>query len=184
MPTEPPGAVVHHDGDLGQVDAAVRVGQLGDPPGPGALGLGEQRVGALAYPGVQDSGDVAGTGQVPEVDGGADDVGGVQASQFGGVQRTEQPPSPVGELATVPGRQRAHHELAVAVVAGGLGFGGPDRVQDGQVVGVGQVAAPRCTFRGTGSYRSTPSTQDHQEGRPRRTGWTWTAKHTQRNSPS
>lgn len=30
-------------GDLGQVDVAVRVGQLGNPPGPGALGLGEQR---------------------------------------------------------------------------------------------------------------------------------------------
>jgi hypothetical protein len=40
VPAEPPGAVVHHDGDLGQVDVAVRVGQLGDPPGPGALGLG------------------------------------------------------------------------------------------------------------------------------------------------
>ena len=142
VPTEPPGAVVHHDGDLGQVDVAVRVGQLGDPPGPGALGLGEQRVDARADPGVQDGGDVAGSGQVPGGDGGADDVGGVQAGQFGGVQRTEQPPGPVGELAAVPGRQRGHHELAVAVVAGGLGFGGPDRVQDGEVVGVGQVAAP------------------------------------------
>jgi hypothetical protein len=42
----------------------------------------------------------------------------------------------------MPGRQRGHHELAVAVVAGGLGFSGPDRVQDGEVVGIGQVAAP------------------------------------------
>jgi len=32
--------------------------------------------------------------------------------------------------------------LVIAIVAGVAGFGGPDRVQDGQMVGVGQVAAP------------------------------------------
>jgi hypothetical protein len=58
------------------------------------------------------------------------------------MQRTEQPLGLVGELAALPGPQRGHHELAVAVVVDGLGFGGPDRVQDGEVVGVGQVAAP------------------------------------------
>ena len=42
----------------------------------------------------------------------------------------------------VAGRERGHDQVAVAVVAGGAGFGGPDRVQDGQVVGVGQVALP------------------------------------------
>jgi len=151
VPAEPPGAVVHHDGDLGQVDVAVRVGQLGDPPGPGALGLGEQRVGTRADPGVQDGGNVAGSGQVPGGDSGTDDVGGVQAGQFGGVQRTEQPLGQVGELAPAPGRQRGHHELAVTVVAGGLGFGGPDRLQDGEVVGVGQVAAPGLGSRHFGA---------------------------------
>ena len=40
------------------------------------------------------------------------------------------------------GRERGRDELAVAVVAGGLGFGGPDRVQDGEVVGAGQVTLP------------------------------------------
>jgi hypothetical protein len=42
----------------------------------------------------------------------------------------------------VPGRERGRDELAVVVVAGVAGFGDPDRVQDGQVVGVGHVAAP------------------------------------------
>jgi len=42
----------------------------------------------------------------------------------------------------VAGRQRGHDEFAVAVVAGACGFGRPGRVQDGQVVGVSQVAVP------------------------------------------
>ena len=33
-------------------------------------------------------------------------------------------------------------QVVVALVADGLGFGGPDRVQDGEVVGVGQVVLP------------------------------------------
>ena len=142
MLAEPPGAVVHQGGDAGEVGLPGGVGQLGDAAGPGALRLGEQRVDARADPGVEDGGDVAGSGQVPGGDGGADDLGGVQAGQFGGVQGAVQPAGPVGELAAVPGRQRGRDELAVAVVAGGAGFGGPDRVQDGEVVGVGQVAAP------------------------------------------
>ncbi len=67
---QPPGAVVHHGRDLGQVGLAVGVRQVGDASGPGALGLGEQRVDALADPGVQDGGDVPGSGQVPGGDGG------------------------------------------------------------------------------------------------------------------
>ena len=87
-----PGAVVHHRGDLSQVGSPVRLGQLGDPSGPGALRLAEQRVDARADPGADDCGDVAGSGQVPGCDGRADDLGGVQAGQFGGVQGAEQPP--------------------------------------------------------------------------------------------
>ena len=47
-----------------------------------------------------------------------------------------------GQVLPVAGRQCGQHQVAVAVVAGGGGLGGPDRVQDGQVVGVGQVAPP------------------------------------------
>ena len=38
----------------------------------------------------------------------------------------------------VAGRQGVHEQVAVALVPGGGGLGGPDRVQQGQVVGVGQ----------------------------------------------
>jgi hypothetical protein len=57
-----PGAVVHHRGHLGQVGVPGWVGQPGYPSGPGALGLREQRVDARADPGVNDGGDVAGSG--------------------------------------------------------------------------------------------------------------------------
>ena len=87
-----PRTFIHHRGDLSQVGPPVRLGQLGDPSGPGALRLAEQRVDARADPGADDCGDVAGSGQVPGCDGRADDLGGVQAGQFGGVQGAEQPP--------------------------------------------------------------------------------------------
>jgi len=54
------------------------VGQPGHPSGPGALSLREQQVDARADAGVEDGGDVAGSGQIAGCDGGADDVGGVQ----------------------------------------------------------------------------------------------------------
>ena len=38
----------------------------------------------------------------------------------------------------VAGRQAGHEQVVVALLAGGGGLGGPDRVQDRQVVGVGQ----------------------------------------------
>jgi len=74
-----PDTVVHHGGDLGQVAVLLRVGQVWDAAGPRVLGLGQQRVDGRADPRVQDGGDVPGSGQVPGGDGGADDVGGVQA---------------------------------------------------------------------------------------------------------
>ena len=49
----------------------------------------------------------------------------------------------------VAGRQRGRDQVAVPVMAGGGGFGGPDRVQGGQVVGIGQVALPD---RGGGQF--------------------------------
>jgi len=45
----------------------------------------------------------------------------------------------------VPGRERGREELCVPLLAGGGGLGGPDSVQDGQVVGIGQ-----CTLPGLG----------------------------------
>jgi len=64
MLAEPLLAVVHHGGDLGQVSPALGIQQLGDPFGPKALWLRQQRVDALPDPGVQDAGDVPGAGQV------------------------------------------------------------------------------------------------------------------------
>jgi hypothetical protein len=137
-----PGAVVHHRRDLGQVRAPVLVGKPGYSFGPGALGLREQRVDARADPGVQDGSNVAGSGQVAGGDGGVDDLGGVQACEFGGVQGAVQPAGLVRERLAVAGRKRGRDELAVPVVVGGLGFGGPDGVQGSEVVGVGQVVLP------------------------------------------
>jgi len=42
----------------------------------------------------------------------------------------------------VAGWEHGHDQVAVAVVADGSGFGGPDGVQGGEVVGVGQVVLP------------------------------------------
>jgi hypothetical protein len=56
--------------------------------------------------GVQDGSDVAGSGQVPGGDGGADDLGRVQAGQFGGVQGAVQPAGLVRERLAVAGRER------------------------------------------------------------------------------
>jgi hypothetical protein len=47
------------------------------------LGLGEQRIDALADPGVDHAGDVAGAGQVTGLDRRTCDFGGVEAGQFG-----------------------------------------------------------------------------------------------------
>jgi hypothetical protein len=49
------------------------------------------------------------------------------------------------------GRERGRDELAVAVVPRVAGIGGPDRVKDGQVVGIGQVAAPGLAGREFGA---------------------------------
>jgi hypothetical protein len=42
----------------------------------------------------------------------------------------------------VAGQEGGQDQVAVAVVAGGCGFGGPDRVEDAEMVGVGQAALP------------------------------------------
>ena len=101
---EAPFAVVHHGGDLGQVGLAVWIGQVGDAAGPGTLRLGQQRVDALADPGVDDTGDVPGTGQVLRGDGGAGDLGRDRARPVRLSAACETATGPGG---TVPAGSRA-----------------------------------------------------------------------------
>ena len=96
----------------------------------------------MADPGVDDGGHVAGAGQVPLADRVGQDLAGVQAGQFGGAQGPPQPLGLVAGLAAVAGRQGGQQQVPVALLAGGGGLGGPDRVQHGQVVGVGQSLLP------------------------------------------
>jgi hypothetical protein len=135
---DPVRAGVHQRGDLGDVGLASGVGDRGNAREPRAGRDRDQQAEPVAEAGVDDGGDVAGSGQVPFGDGLGQDAGGVQAGQFGAAQGAPQPLGLVAGLPAVAGRQRAHQQVAVALVAGGGGLGGPDRVQDGQVVGVGQ----------------------------------------------
>jgi hypothetical protein len=89
-----------------------------------------------------DGGQVAGAGQVPFGDRGGQDLSGVQAGQFGGAQGPPQPPRLVAKWPTVAGRQAGRDNVLVALLAGGRGLGGPDRVQDREVIGTGQGAVP------------------------------------------
>ena len=131
-------AGVHQRGDLGDVGAAVGVGDLGDLRGPRAGRERDQGAEPVPEAGVDDGGQVAGAGQVPFADRVGQDLAGVQAGQFGGAQRPPQPFRLVARLRAVAGRQGAHQQVLVPLLAGRGGLGGPDRVQDGQVVGVGQ----------------------------------------------
>ena len=65
-------------------------------------------------------------------------AGGVQAGQLGGAQGPPQPLRLVAGFAAVAGRQGVHEQGAVGLLPGRGGLGGPDRMQDGQVVRVGQ----------------------------------------------
>jgi hypothetical protein len=139
---DPVLAGVHQRGDLGGVGLACRVGDGGDARGPRACGERDHRAEAGAQAGVEDGGDVAGAGQVPFGDRVGENLGGVQAGEFGGVQGAPQPFRLLAGLPVVAGRQRVHQQLLVVLVAGGGDLGGPDRVQDGQVVGVGEGLVP------------------------------------------
>ena len=105
---------------------------------------------AAADAGVDHGGDVAGAGQVLLGDGPGQDLAWVQARELGRAQRPVQPLLLVAGLAGVSGRQRRLQQGAVALFADGRGLGGPDRVQDGEVVGVGQGLPPclRCGLLG------------------------------------
>jgi hypothetical protein len=67
----------------------------------------------VAEAGVDDGGDIAGSGQVPFGDRIGQDTGGVQAGQFGGAQRPPQPLRLVARWPAVAGRQRAHEQGVV-----------------------------------------------------------------------
>ena len=131
-------AGVHQRGDLGEPGAACGVGEGGDLRGPRARRERDGGAGALADAGVQDGGDVAGAGQVPFGDRVGQDLGGVLAGEFGGAQGPPQPPGLVAGFGAVAGWQRGREQVPVSLLAGGGCFGGPDRVQEGQVVSVGQ----------------------------------------------
>ena len=88
------------------------------------------------------AGDVAGSGQVPFGDRGGQDSPGVQAGQLGGAHGPPQPSGLVAGFGAVAGREGLHEQVLVALLAGRGGLGGPDGVQDGQVIGVSQGAVP------------------------------------------
>ena len=129
-------------GDLGGVGAAFGIGDGGDLRGPRARGERDEGAGPVAEALVDDGGHVAGSGQVPFGDRGGQDLPGVQAGQLGGAHGAPQPPGLVAWFAAVAGRQVGQEQVPVALLAGRGGFGGPDGVQDGQVIGVGQGAVP------------------------------------------
>ena len=124
------------------VGAAFGVGDGGDLGRPRAGRGRDEGADPVAEPGVDDGGQVAGAGQVPFGDRGGQDVGGVQAGQFGGAQRPPQPPGLVAGLSPMVRRQGAHEQVPVVLLAECGGLGGPDRVQDGQVIGVCQGMLP------------------------------------------
>jgi hypothetical protein len=125
-------------GDLGDVGAAFGIGEGGNLLRPGPGRKRNQDAEPVADAGVQDGGDVAGSGQVPLGDRPGQDLGGVQAGQLGGAQGAPQPLRLVAGWPSVSGRQGVHEQGMVSLVPDGADLGGPDRVQDGQVVGVGQ----------------------------------------------
>ena len=139
---DPVLARVHQRGDLGHVGAAFGVGEGGDLGGPRARRERDGGAEAVAEAGVDDGGQVAGSGQVPFGDRGGQDLGGVQAGQFGGAQGPPQPPRLMARRPAVAGRQAGRQQVLVPLLAGGRGLGGPDGVQDRQVVGVGQGTVP------------------------------------------
>jgi len=135
---DPVLAGIHQRGDLFGVGAAARVGDGGDLRGPRPGRQRDDGAQAAADPGVDDGRDVARSGQVSFGEGLGQDAGRAQPGQFGGAQGAPQPPGLVAGFGAVAGRQRVHEQVAVVLVAGRGGLGGPDRMQDREVVGVGQ----------------------------------------------
>ena len=101
---------------------------------------GSERAYPAAEPGVDDAGDVAGAGQVPLADRGGQGPGWVQAGELCRVEGAPEPFGLVAWLVLVARREGGQVQVAVSLVAGRGGLGGPDRVQDCQVIGVGRLS--------------------------------------------
>jgi len=130
------------------------------------LRLRERRVDALADPGVDDAGDVAGAREVAGCDGVTGDLGRIQAGQLGRPECPVQPLCLGGQFLPVLIGERGHDQVAVAGVVGGLGFGGPDHAQDGEVIGAGQVAGPGFGRRELGAV-AVEDVSEHRDRLPR-----------------
>ncbi len=146
-------ALGHRARDADDMGMPLRVGEVRRLRCPGPSLPGDKAAGALADAGVDDGGDVPGIGQAARGHGIVEDLGRVQAGEFRGVQG---PPQPLGlgpEVVGVAG-QDFGQEIAVMLVAGGGGLGSPDGMQDGQVIGVGQVLPQGG---GGGSFLAVPS---------------------------
>ena len=139
---DPVLAGVHQRGDLGQVRAACGVGDGGDLGRPRARRGRDDGAGPVPEPGVDDGGHVAGPGQVPLADRGGQHLPGVQPGQLRRAQGPPQPPGLVARLSPVFRRQAGQEQIPVVLLAGRGDLVGPDRVQDRQVISVGQGTFP------------------------------------------
>ena len=142
MLADPVLARVPQRGDLRHGGAAFGVGEGGDVAEPRAYRERDGCAHAVAEAGVDDGGQVAGSGQVRFGDRGGQQLGGVQAGQFGGAHGSPQPPGLKAQRPVIAGRQAGRHHVFVPLLAVGRGLGRPDGVQDREVVGVGEGAVP------------------------------------------
>ncbi len=103
---------------------------------------------------------------------------------IGGAQGPPQPFRPVAGLLLVAGRQAGQEQVVVALLAGGRGLGGPDGVQDGQVIGVSQGAVAvlgggvelAVSFQDGGQHGQRVAGRGGRGGRgggPARSAWIW-----------
>ena len=135
-------ARVHQRGDLVSVRAALGVGDGRDLGRPRARRDGDDGADPVPDPGVDDGGQVAGPGQVPLADRGGQDLPRSRPASSA-PRRVRH-----SHFAWWPGSRRysggrwASQQVPVALLAGRGGLVGPDRVQNGQVIGVGQGLLP------------------------------------------
>ena len=110
----------------------------GNLPRPRARRERDGRAEAVAQAGIDDGGQVAGSGQVPFGDRGRQYPGDVQSGQFGGSQGPPQPPCLVAQRTAVTGRQ-AGCDQSCSAARGQAWSRRPDRVQDREVIGAGHA---------------------------------------------
>ena len=133
---------VHQSGDLGEAGAAFGVGDGGGLDRPWPSGSWDECAGPVPDAGDDNGGQVAGVGQVPFADRGGQNLGGIQAGQLRSAQGPPQPPGLRAGLAPVLGRQAGREQIAVASLVGRGDLVGPDRMQNREVVRIGQGVLP------------------------------------------